>query len=169
MNETITVNKSKKQTFPTPENWKKVGELLHGTQDFLLDELNATPLFSAGETMEKDTNKPKVKKPRSQESRDRMSAIMKGRKQSEETASKRSASLKGYKHSEEHNQNIANGMKGKHLGSSHGSTKLTEEAVLKMREHFASGNVTIPALAEYYEISYSTAYNIVHRKYWTHI
>lgn len=54
-------------------------------------------------------------------------------------------------------------------GSSCGSAKLTEDAVMAMRAEYATGSVTIKQLCDKYGTCKSNAEKIISRRYWTHI
>ena len=52
-------------------------------------------------------------------------------------------------------------------GEAQGSSKLTEEEVLEIREEYAPGDMLQQQLADAYGVSPSQIHKIVHREYWT--
>jgi len=60
-------------------------------------------------------------------------------------------------------------LKGGNKGSRHGKAKLTEATVAEMRERFASGSITMTALADLYGVSLSRVSRIVNRLGWQHV
>lgn len=55
------------------------------------------------------------------------------------------------------------------IGSRHTKAKLTEEQVVKMRDEYACGNVTITKLANKYKVSRSTIFRILRHERWGHV
>lgn len=54
-------------------------------------------------------------------------------------------------------------------GERQACAKLTEESVLKIRQQYACGSVTITTLAEDFGVARRTAGDVIHRKTWQHI
>lgn len=56
-----------------------------------------------------------------------------------------------------------------HLGEKHGHSRLTEADVIYIRSKYKKHIVTYMDLAEEFNVSYVTIFDVVHRKTWRHV
>lgn len=92
-----------------------------------------------------------------------------GRKHSDETKQLMRDKKLGIPKSDQHKMNMSKSAKGKHHGELSGLSKLTEKDVREIKRLLSATKLTQHQIANFFNVSQPTIWNIKNNKTWTHI